>query len=779
MGRKKSIKYFLTVFLVFIVGVSGQLEVLAETYQSGTNDSTTISSSSNNESDIAESSNLQSSSVEETVTSTSKTETSDSSASISNETTSSSEVQTSSNDNDIYFPKNPSDDDVEGDNIKPYDSGIVAKSNSGISAFSRSAAGSIMNQEIIENYESGKYKTASIVKTWREYQLFRYRNLTDTEDQSTPNGIVVHETANKNSSIWSEINYMDQHWDNAFVHAFVDSGNIIEIHDPTYAAWGAGRVANKYFLHVELVEHANRTDFMKAILNDAYYMAVKLDQFGLTPSRPSGQANDNTGTIWSHKEISLYLGGTNHVDPDGYFQTYGYTMNDYFQLIQYMYNKVSTPPVIEKTSIENINNSTQTFSVRVKASATSGIKEIKVPVWTETDQSDIYWYVAKLQSDGTYIATIDPANHNRSNKKYTIHAYATANNGKSEGSVVGNVVFKGPDITDVVIINKTSNSFDVQYRVSTENSASLTSLKTTVYTSDSKYKKSYDAKDLGNGVYQSTIYAKDFNYTENQLLYTIQVTNNLNETSSKEGEAGAFSFQPKVTNTTIDLLNSKPEYEATLSLENDEPVDSVYFPVWSETNGQDDIKWYQAKFNNQTNSWTATIPIYNHNDTGKYNIHFYVKNKSGRMILVKTNTFTVAKQTKISMFRLYNSHSGEHFFTKDLKEKNSLIKVGWKDEGIAWYAPSKGDPVYRLYNKNTGDHHYTMSKNENDHLVKVGWKSEGIGWYSDSSKQIALYRLYNPNSRTATHHYTKDSGERDSLVKVGWKSEGIGWYGLN
>lgn len=29
--EEKSIKYFLTVFLVFIVGVSGQLEVLAET----------------------------------------------------------------------------------------------------------------------------------------------------------------------------------------------------------------------------------------------------------------------------------------------------------------------------------------------------------------------------------------------------------------------------------------------------------------------------------------------------------------------------------------------------------------------------------------------------------------------------------------------------------------------------------------------------------------------------------------------------------------------------
>ena len=34
--------------------------------------------------------------------------------------------------------------------------------------------------------------------------------------------IVVHETANPNDSIWGEINYEKAHYNNAFVHAFVD-----------------------------------------------------------------------------------------------------------------------------------------------------------------------------------------------------------------------------------------------------------------------------------------------------------------------------------------------------------------------------------------------------------------------------------------------------------------------------------------------------------------------------------------------------------------------------
>ena len=38
-----------------------------------------------------------------------------------------------------------------------------------------------------------------------------------------------------------------------------------------------------------------------------------------------------------------------------------------------------------------------------------------------------------------------------------------------------------------------------------------------------------------------------------------------------------------------------------------------------------------------------------------------------------------------AVYRLYNTHTGEHFYTTDRSECTHLISVGWNDEGIAWY----------------------------------------------------------------------------------------------
>lgn len=138
-----------------------------------------------------------------------------------------------------------------------------------------------------------------------------------------------------------------------------------------------------------------------------------------------------------------------------------------------------------------------------------------------------------------------------------------------------------------------------------------------------------------------------------------------------------------------------------------------------------------------------------------------------------------ADTTGVTMYRLYNPNSGEHFYTKDASEKDNLVKAGWSDEGIGWIAPEKSNtPVYRLYNENAGDHHYTMNASERDGLITAGWKDEGTGWYSDDDKTVPLYREYNPNAVTGTHNYTTDKAEHDGLVKAGWKDEGIGWYGI-
>lgn len=149
------------------------------------------------------------------------------------------------------------------------------------------------------------------------------------------------------------------------------------------------------------------------------------------------------------------------------------------------------------------------------------------------------------------------------------------------------------------------------------------------------------------------------------------------------------------------------------------------------------------------------------------------------VIIASTEIVRADDTTGVLMYRLYNHNSGEHFYTKDGTEKQNLVNVGWKDEGIGWYAPTEGSPVYRLYNSNAGDHHYTLSKKEKDNLVKVGWKYEGIGWYSaDTTTGEKLYRAYNPNARAGSHNYTRSWEEQSSLIKVGWKDEGIAWYGI-
>lgn len=130
------------------------------------------------------------------------------------------------------------------------------------------------------------------------------------------------------------------------------------------------------------------------------------------------------------------------------------------------------------------------------------------------------------------------------------------------------------------------------------------------------------------------------------------------------------------------------------------------------------------------------------------------------------------------MYRVYNKKNGEHLYTASVGEKNSLVKLGWRDEGVAWTAPQKSNtPVYRLYDKNHGAHLYTTDTKERSTLLKEGWRDEGIAWYSDDQKQVPLYRSY--NTKTGHYNFTKSKGEYNSLGKLGWKNEGIAWYGMN
>ncbi|EHJ08469.1 glucosaminidase domain-containing protein [Staphylococcus simiae] len=149
-----------------------------------------------------------------------------------------------------------------------------------------------------------------------------------------PEGIVVHDTANDNSTITGEINYMKNNYNNAFVHAFVDGNRIIETHPTDYLSWGAGPNANNRFINVEIVHTHDYASFARSMNNYADYAATQLQYYGLVPDSAE---KDGRGTVWTHYAISNFLGGTDHADPHGYLASHNYSYNELYDLINEKY----------------------------------------------------------------------------------------------------------------------------------------------------------------------------------------------------------------------------------------------------------------------------------------------------------------------------------------------------------------------------------------------------------------------------------------------------------
>ncbi|GFH40468.1 hypothetical protein [Pseudolactococcus insecticola] len=142
-------------------------------------------------------------------------------------------------------------------------------------------------------------------------------------------------------------------------------------------------------------------------------------------------------------------------------------------------------------------------------------------------------------------------------------------------------------------------------------------------------------------------------------------------------------------------------------------------------------------------NWVNMYRVYNPN-SGE---HFYTASTAERDGLVKAGWkyeglgWIAPGKSDAPVYRMYNKNAGDHHYTMNAAEKNSLIKAGWKYEGIGWYSSEyaqqnskskKELAVYRAYNPNAkaGSHNYTLNPAEQASLVKAGWKNENVAWYA-------------------------------------------------
>lgn len=176
-----------------------------------------------------------------------------------------------------------------------------------------------------------------------------------------PEGVVVHETADPHATAnaENEASYFNNYWPTiyTYVHAFVDDKETINIHNTDYGVWGAGQTANAKYVQVELCEVHSYDAFARSLSNDAYYVASKLIQYNL-PDIP-GQ------TVVSHDQVSKMYRETDHTDPTGYFATWGYSMDQFNELISSYYNNLKSYGSVynngssanNNSNVINVNNS--------------------------------------------------------------------------------------------------------------------------------------------------------------------------------------------------------------------------------------------------------------------------------------------------------------------------------------------------------------------------------------------------------------------------------------
>ena len=355
-------------------------------------------------------------------------------------------------------------------------------------------------------------------------------------------------------------------------------------------------------------------------------------------------------------------------------------------------------------TIENNNTAAGTFDAVVRnIVAPTGLKEVLVPSWSLAGgQDDLIWHKATRQADGSYRVTIKATDHKNSTGKYRADAYIVDDSNKRFylTEKVVEVTQTRPSASLVIENNNADlGTFDAVIR----NIFAPNGVKEVLVPSWSLVNGQDDlvwhkASRQSDGSYRVTIKASDHKNSLGNYRADVYIVDNANQ-------------RHYVTETIVDVKHNKPV--GTISVVNNNKdtgtfdviisdvyspkgVRTVQVPIWSEKDGQDDIRWYEAT--RQANgTYTVNVQATNHkNSTGLYNIHLYYILNDGSQVGVGGTTTTVEFRNAKTKTQTYitnvNSEAGSFTVVVDQAPQGRQIKnirvAVWSESNqgnLSWY----------------------------------------------------------------------------------------------
>ncbi len=296
-------------------------------------------------------------------------------------------------------------------------------------------------------------------------------------------------------------------------------------------------------------------------------------------------------------------------------------------------------------------NTTQFTVSTTGCAGKAEIGRVLFPTWTARNgQDDLHWYEGTRDKNGEFSVTIDSKDHGYETGSYWIHTYIYGPQGEIL-KVVGSsysLEESQPVISMTEVLN---NCFKV--RISgISNRYGVSDVVVPTWTQinghdDLRWEKAiYTGKDT----WEAVINIADYKQSYDTFISHVYVTD-------KNGQQKYLGATTKI----IDNPFAKDPLEVTAQQENDgskfvistqncskKPgIKQVDFAVWSNRNGQDEIRWYQGVLG-ANGEYLAPVDIENHGfETGPFIIHTYIKGNNGENISFASLNFTLAKLNPI------------------------------------------------------------------------------------------------------------------------------------
>ncbi|MBS6506181.1 GBS Bsp-like repeat-containing protein [Streptococcus vestibularis] len=355
-------------------------------------------------------------------------------------------------------------------------------------------------------------------------------------------------------------------------------------------------------------------------------------------------------------------------------------------------------------TIENNNTATGTFDAVVRnIVAPTGLKEVLVPSWSlDGGQDDLIWHKATRQADGSYRVTIKATDHKNSTGKYRADAYIVDDSNKRFylTEKVVEVTQTRPRASLVIENNNADlGTFDAVIRnIVAPNGVMEVLVPSWSLVNGQDDLVWHKASRQSDGSYRVTIKASEHKNSLGNYRADLYIVDNANQ-------------RHYITETIVDVKHNKPV--GTISVVNNNKdtgtfdvvisdvysskgVRTVQVPIWSEKDGQDDIRWYEAT--RQANgTYTVNVQATNHkNSTGLYNIHLYYILNDGSQVGVGGTTTTVEFRNAKTKTQTYitnvNSEAGSFTVVVDQAPQGRQIKnihvAVWSESNqgnLSWY----------------------------------------------------------------------------------------------